>query len=234
MDAKIDFTDWRPGTFVRWHGLKRVFLKYIRKEFSVLDLGGCDGALAEAATKTIGAKVTVADVDREGLQRARARGLNVVEVSTTEVGLPSESFEAVLALDLLEHVEDDAFIIGEIARILKAGGVAIISTPLINRRFLPADRVETLSLHKEWGHLRPGYDRKELLHKLSRAGLHIVNVTTCFNVFSQLAYYLLSRRLGDKATSWMFHGIVSCFEPRMAFRGFDMVIVARKPGLSRV
>ena len=56
------------------------------------------------------------------------------EVAFTEmvfppVDLPDETFDTILSFQVIEHIKDDHLFLREIARILKPGGKAIISTP---------------------------------------------------------------------------------------------------------
>jgi SAM-dependent methyltransferase len=44
--------------------------------------------------------------------------------------IPSESFDQIVCSDVIEHVADPGELIGEILRILRPGGSAVISTPI--------------------------------------------------------------------------------------------------------
>ncbi len=48
-----------------------------------------------------------------------------------EMPFPDRSFDAVIANHVLEHVEDDLRAMREIRRVIKTGGVAILSVPVI-------------------------------------------------------------------------------------------------------
>jgi SAM-dependent methyltransferase len=43
--------------------------------------------------------------------------------------LPSNSFDSVVAVEVLEHVEEDALFVREVHRVLKPGGVFLMTTP---------------------------------------------------------------------------------------------------------
>ncbi|MBI1880616.1 MAG: class I SAM-dependent methyltransferase [Chloroflexi bacterium] len=79
-----------------------------------------------------------------------------------------ESFDIIMALDLIEHLADDVLAIHELARILKPGGSLIIFTPAFN--FL-------WSLQDEVGHHYRRYTGGELRQKLEKAGLSIHKLT---------------------------------------------------------
>jgi SAM-dependent methyltransferase len=54
--------------------------------------------------------------------------------------LPSNSYDAMVLLNVLEHIEDDAAATGHIARMLKPGGVAVIEVPAGPELFDDYDR----------------------------------------------------------------------------------------------
>ncbi len=54
--------------------------------------------------------------------------------------LPSDSYDAMVLLNVLEHIEDDAAATGHIARMLKPGGVAVIEVPAGPELFDDYDR----------------------------------------------------------------------------------------------
>lgn len=108
----------------------------------VLDVGG------RKSHYTIGvrARITVSDLPREtDLQKrlnlgandatmalTRARRGNIEDLvydDMTESRFADEEFDAVVAVEVLEHVERDDQFLDEVARVLKPGGVFLMSTP---------------------------------------------------------------------------------------------------------
>lgn len=73
----------------------------------------------------------------------------------------SGCFDTVYALDVLEHVAEDAALMRELLRVTKPGGVLWISVP--SRDYAAFPPFLTGFLHRRWGHLRPGYRLGELL-----------------------------------------------------------------------
>lgn len=57
------------------------------------------------------------------------RPVQLIKASATALPFPDNYFNRVLASEVLEHVKDDQKAIGEIHRVLKPGGIAMISVP---------------------------------------------------------------------------------------------------------
>ena len=70
------------------------------------------------------------DVDRTALEKARALGIEPVEADVEEpLPFPDESFDAVVAGELLEHLRFPDSLVGEARRVLRPGGVLVGSVP---------------------------------------------------------------------------------------------------------
>ena len=63
------------------------------------------------------------------LFRARYPHMQIVESAMERVPLETASFDVILALDVLEHVCDEHQSLAELDRLLKVGGVLVITTP---------------------------------------------------------------------------------------------------------
>lgn len=90
-----------------------------------------------------------------------------------------ETIDCLMALDCIEHVEEDGSAIAEFYRILKDGGFLVLTTPTKNE-FLPAlirklFKLDTAKFHRKWEHLHPGYDNKEILNLLKRGHFHLMS-----------------------------------------------------------
>jgi len=68
------------------------------------------------------------DADCCRLTRART-GLEVVEGTILDLPWESNSFDAVCAFDVVEHVEDDAKAIAEMKRVCRKGGILFVTAP---------------------------------------------------------------------------------------------------------
>lgn len=128
------------------HGQARSYLAKLAKShtgrLNLLDVGG------RRSRYTIGipADVTISDLPREtAIQHERALGLtqemlaqirrrrsNIREIifdDMTRSQLPSQSFDCVVAVEVLEHIEEDALFVSHVHRILKPGGKFLMTTP---------------------------------------------------------------------------------------------------------
>jgi 2-polyprenyl-3-methyl-5-hydroxy-6-metoxy-1,4-benzoquinol methylase len=97
----------------------------------VLDLGCGDGELAARAADA-GAEVVAVDVAQIPIDRARARhpslDLRLID-GEGQWDLPDASFDAVWAGEVIEHVADTAGWLSEVRRVLRPGGLLLLTTP---------------------------------------------------------------------------------------------------------
>jgi methionine biosynthesis protein MetW len=118
-------------------------LRVVRRGGRLLDVGCGRGAVASLLSERFD-EVHGVDTDAEALATAAERGVAVAQVDLDRERLPFEdgSFDAVVSLDVIEHVLDPAAFVRELARVLRSGGRVYLATP--NVRF--AGYVRTLVL----------------------------------------------------------------------------------------
>jgi SAM-dependent methyltransferase len=129
----------------------------------VLDLGcGTGMTLLELPRVYCGLGL---DPSPEALAFCRGRGLErLARGSAIDLPLSDASVHAVLALDIVEHIDDDRRALSEIARVLRPDGVAVITVPAFP--FL-------WSAHDEALHHKRRYTRSTLERALADAGLAV-------------------------------------------------------------
>jgi SAM-dependent methyltransferase len=141
----------------------------------VLDLGCRYGALTRAYLK--GNRVTGVDVDREALAEAAKLGIETYWADLDErFPFEADTFDVVVAGELLEHVRDPAHIVAEAWRVLRPRGGFVGSVPnayrLKNRlRFVAGRPPEPDPTHLHM--FRPA-DVRRLLHAFSDVELRLI------------------------------------------------------------
>lgn len=94
----------------------------------VLDIGCRTGALTRAYLA--GNEVVGIDVDRESLAEAARLGIETHWADADEpLPFASESFDVVVAGEVLEHLREPARLVAEILRVLRPGGTLVGSVP---------------------------------------------------------------------------------------------------------
>jgi SAM-dependent methyltransferase len=141
-----------------------------------LDLGCAQGTLSYFLRQKGGFWLSA---DQDFLNLKSTQNLiqeNLIQIKEGTLPLKTHSFDLVVSLDYLEHLEDDDLCLEEIHRVLKDNGQLILATPQTGRFFLLHRIRPLLGLKLEfYGHKREGYSLKTLLAKLERAGFSVVS-----------------------------------------------------------
>lgn len=123
MDAQGHFDADSPDldrleTIVAW----------IPEASKVLDVGCNSGAFGAALMKK-GCAVAGIDLSHELVAVAKSRGVDAVQGFAEDLPFASNSFDAAICAELLEHVLDPSMVLHEVARVLKPGGLLVGSVP---------------------------------------------------------------------------------------------------------
>lgn len=119
-----------------WHRARRSIIEVLLRhavagtDNRILDVGAGTGATSLALRRF--GRVLGIDLSPEAMQIARDRGLAVARMDATALALPDASFDVVVALDVLEHLENDAACVRELVRVLRPGGVLLVTVPAYN------------------------------------------------------------------------------------------------------
>lgn len=97
-------------------------------------------------------------------------------------GLAAESFDQILCLEVIEHIQDDRAVVRELAALLKPNGTLMISTPYLHYRGMEGDRISAV---EDGGHVRWGYDLAQLRELAAQAGLQVARVDYLSGFVSQ-------------------------------------------------
>jgi SAM-dependent methyltransferase len=159
---------------------------------------------------------------------------DLVRASAEHLPFDSDSFDVVVALDVLEHA-DDATALKEVRRVLRPGGVVILTVPALPWLWSARDELA--------GHRRR-YRRRELTRLVETAGLEVTE--TAYYQFVLLPLVALSRAVGRLRPETTireeqppellnrFLGLVNRLEVRVGARlqlpaGSTLALAARRP-----
>ena len=102
----------------------------VYKKARMLDVG-CGTGVILSHFKSLGFETSGVDVSDEALKYCRLKGLdNLKKASAESLPFPDNYFDVVTALDLLEHLDDEKYVLKEIYRILQPHGVFIATVPM--------------------------------------------------------------------------------------------------------
>ena len=138
------------------------------------------------------------ELDPRPVAVARQRGYDVDQGDATR-GLTYDeaSFDAVTALDVIEHNQDDTGLLRQIGRVLKPGGLVVITAPAFMALWSHNDDVN--------GHVRR-YTAGELSGKLRETSFHVRRMTyNNFFVFPLAASLIWLRRKSDRQPALASH-----------------------------
>lgn len=175
-----------------WYRVRRQLVRFLLHRHvpgshpRVLDVGCGTGLLLQELSEHY--DVTGIDMSPQALALCKERGLTNVSLgSATAMNFPDRSFDAILLLDVLEHIEDDNVVAKEMYRVLKPGGVAIVFVPAFQFLWGVTDEASK--------HFRR-YTRPHLKSVLGQAGFGIVRATYFnFFLFTPIALVRLMARM---------------------------------------
>lgn len=159
-----------------WHKgklslIESLYRKYTggKKDMNILEVGCGTGEILNLARKW--GRVTGVDSSSEAIAVCRKRGFkNLYSADFNQLDMSKEydSFDLVLALDVLEHIRDDVKVMKKVYKLLRPGGLFFITVPAY--KFLWSTHDEALH------HLRR-YHSLEINQKVRDSGFRILKST---------------------------------------------------------
>lgn len=160
-----------------FRGMKRILLRLLDplarggRIRDVLEVGCGTGAVARMLENRYGWRVTPTDLSTEGLLHAQAGGSRrLVRCDALRLPFPDASFDALLTLDMLVHLEpgQERLAMAEFARVLRPGGVLILRAAAFRALW---------SRHSTYVGERQRYTRAQLRGVASNCGLRVRRAT---------------------------------------------------------
>ncbi len=116
-----------------WFVAKRKFLSVLVSNYAggdkkMLDIGCGSGAVLDFF-KAKGYQAEGVDMSEAALEYCDKKGLSVKQGRAEELLYSDNSFDIIIASDVLEHIDDTTSVLKEIKRILKPGGIFIVTVP---------------------------------------------------------------------------------------------------------
>ena len=172
-----------------WHRARemivhRVLARHAPADARILDVG-CGTGATTASLRAFGSLLGL-DISSEALGRAHERNLLVARSSAVQLPVPPGTFDVVVALDLLEHTDDDVAAAAEIRAALAPGGLLLATVPAYP--FL-------WSRHDIALEHRRRYTRRQLRDVLERGGFE---VELCSYVMSAILPAAMAVRLAER------------------------------------
>ncbi|SCL34501.1 Methyltransferase domain-containing protein [Micromonospora nigra] len=131
-----------------------------------LDIGAAGGGNSRVL-RDHGWRAVAADLNETAVTIARERGLDAVHADARDLPWEDGTFDLVTAFEVLEHIKEDDVAAAEIHRVLRPGGVALVTVPADMRLW---------SAHDEAVHHVRRYDRAGLTRVVAGSGLVVDRV----------------------------------------------------------
>jgi SAM-dependent methyltransferase len=210
----------------------------VRLPAPVMEIG-CGWGLNLTALEGAGYAVTGMDVSRRILEKIDRPERRLIEADINQAWpADADRYDAVLALDVIEHLDDDQGAVRQMANLLRPEGIAIISVPALPDLFSEFDQIQ--------GHRRR-YLPDTLRLAVEGGGMEVVRI---FWWGAWMVPILRRLRRGGRASGpksyadhWRLPGwpaptllrIVYALEEKVALRGWlrtgtSLVAVARSRG----
>lgn len=174
---------------------------------SVLEIGSGMGYFSEKLAEGGFERLVLSDPDFGCLERLRATYAGRSDVEVAEIVLPGkvdvgDAVDSVVAMNVLEHIEDDAQALRDLAAVTKPGGRIVLWVPAYMQLYGDFDR--------KVGHFRR-YTPATIRAAVERAGLR-VHTARPVNFLGGLAWWVAVRRGGagspDKRLVWVYDNVV--------------------------
>jgi len=109
---------------------------------TILD-AGCGWGTNLTALEAAGYRVRGLDISRRMLERLDRPDRTLIEADLAQPLPPeTEAADGLLALDVIEHIDDDRAAVGRLGQLVRPGGVVIVSVPALPELFSRFDEIQ--------------------------------------------------------------------------------------------
>lgn len=181
-----------------WAGRQKLVLDLLSSEEpkKILDIGCGTGETISFLQKQFpDANIQGVDLSPEAVKFTKSRGHQATISSATKLPFPDKTFDAVLLLDVIEHIKDDTNTIKEAKRVIKNNGCIIITAPSLPFIWSAHDQNQ--------GHFRR-YTRSRITAIAKKNSLTLTKISYFNFIFSPiiivvriLSRFSLFNRLGE-------------------------------------
>lgn len=162
-NAFVSFVDYSLKQRISWVKLNMNF-----KDKKVLNVGSGQGYLEKTLIKkNFPASIFVSlDISRKSLEKISKYNKNHILGFIESLPFVSEAFDTIICMEVIEHLSKKQVkrALGELSRILKSGGEAVISVPVYEQAAIKSHLV---------GHLRK-YVPNEVMSEIINEGFSII------------------------------------------------------------
>ena len=165
-----------------------IYKKIGKKPGSFIDIGAGNG-LVLRFFKDRGYSVTGMELSQELCnamkKNPQMKNITIVQGNITEKR-GNESFDYVLASDVIEHIKDDQKALQNLFSYVKKGGLLILTVPAHSHLLGKRDMA--------WGHFRR-YDKRDLVEKVSKLKGSRIEFATFWNGLGYFPYFFSEKIL---------------------------------------
>lgn len=128
---KKEMDDYGASGIIKSGRALQIVSQYVSKDDKVLSCGVATGFFEKILLDNHFTDLYGCDIDNylSSLKTEDFRDFKTLDVSFQELPWENNSFDAVIALEFIEHLENAFHFVREVVRTLKSGGYFILSTP---------------------------------------------------------------------------------------------------------
>src|ERR1700730_16971895 len=212
----------------RSHAINELKRAFGSKSVSIMEVGCSAGHLLKDMRRSLpNAMLTGGDYTLGTLVRLGEKmpSIPLIRFNLADSPLPSDAYDAMVLLNVLEHIEDDKSATKHIARMLKPGGFAVIEVPAGPELFDDYDR--------QLQHFRR-YTLQSISDLIQGAGLEIER-RNYLGALIYPAFYLAKKRSQNrpKAASEREHHVANAIGSTSRFNAIGHAIMKLEEAMAR-